>query len=460
MRLTQIAAFGLPCLAAFGLSAILHMQTASRLKPQLVAIGGSGLLAIIAIPLLALWIAPTWSTERATTLVVEHGIDQELGVASFPFEKKQGLLAPSVGQLRNCLTRAFVILLVTWLIVMGYLRRRLNGTVLVLSLCAVTAIDLGEQMYRFNQPVRSTDLYETPAPAVDYLRANLGDARLIRFGRGSEQTFFTPNAPMVYGLNDAQGFRALTPTLFLDFMRTVEANPYDVGLLNISDAESLNAPQLNLLRVKFAISQLPIIGSPWPLVYPEHAQSAHEVGFLIYENPDFGKRAYVAHTVHVLPDSEMLEFFGTLDDSPDTFIDDVWLTEMGDGMQTQYNSTAESAPDEVAIMRDDPGHITLHVKSQKGGILVLSEQFAPGWRIDVHDEAGHRQKSIEPLRTNHTFLGARVEPGETTLRFIYDPGSFLYSAVLSGAAIIFCLLIPLMRRFAMPTIPATEEQAD
>lgn len=451
MRFTQIAAFALPCMGAFCLDGILkksHVERGPWVRRS-VFCGGVGLLVLIAVPLLALWIAPSWSVERATEVVVGEGIDRELGVESLSFTEKAGLLSPSVGRLRTNLTRLFAVLLASWLITMGYLSGRLNGVMLVGGMCAITAVDLGEQMIRFNQPVQSKGLYETESPAVRFLSDNLGDARFIRFGQGNEQTFFTPNAPMALGLNDAQGFRALTPTLFLDFMRTLEPNPYDVGLLNLANVESLSSPHLNMLRVKYAISETPMPSSPWPMVFPPASSATESAAFYVYENPSIVPRAFMAHEVHVLPDEEMLRAFEEMGSTPSAFNNDVWLPELAEDMQSHYSGSKEPGTDSVRVTRDEPGRVTVRVHSSTGGILVLSEQFAPGWRVDVVGEGGERT-GVAALRANHTFLGASVESGETTLMFTYDPSSFLLSGVLTGIAIVFLLLIPLMSRLEAP----------
>jgi hypothetical protein len=64
----------------------------------------------------------------------------------------------------------------------------------------------------------------------------------------------------------------------------------------------------------------------------------------------------------------------------------------------------------------------------EGGVLVLSDQFYPGWRAEVDG------REVEIVRADTVFRAVCVPPGEHTVTFAYRPLSLIAGVILSGAA--------------------------
>lgn len=89
-----------------------------------------------------------------------------------------------------------------------------------------------------------------------------------------------------------------------------------------------------------------------------------------------------------------------------------------------------------AIDRPAPEHIRVKIKPDKQALLVLADQYYPGWHalLDGQPATIHR--------CNGFFRGVFVPPGEHTVEFNYEPDSIKYGLILAGIAILWwCALL-------------------
>jgi hypothetical protein len=471
MRLTQIAALALPVLAAVALDRLL--DRGKRRSPR--AVGGvtvGGLLVILpfAVLMMMLWIAPNWSVRQFTHYLEREKIDELVGAGGMTFEqKKLGMELRVLGQplttepgsrrwggQRANLTIASLGLLAAWLLLVAA-ARGLRGSLVIAGATVLVGGELAYHFMRFNPPVRAEGLYATPSPGIEFLRTNLGGARFIRFAPGAEMTFFTPNAPMALELRDAQGFRALTPRRYLDFMRTIEPNPYDVGLPNLRDVQSLTRPQLDLLRVKYAVSPSPVAGSPWPLVH-------ESPGFFVYENSRILPRAFVAPAI-VRPqdDRAELEILAALPrafDGVHPLRHAAYVADWPGGISDAPGdpAAAAAAPE---ISTDEPERLVIELAGRFSGLLVLSEGFDRGWKVSARKAGRPEREELTLIRADHAFLGARVDDTMDQVTFEYAPGSARggwATTILALAACAFGLVETRSRRLP-DHAPATDAAA-
>jgi uncharacterized membrane protein YfhO len=89
----------------------------------------------------------------------------------------------------------------------------------------------------------------------------------------------------------------------------------------------------------------------------------------------------------------------------------------------------------VTLERLAPSRLRARVSSEHGGILVVSENWMPGWRaFDVGVDG--RKTELALFRANLTFLGLRVPAGERTIELVYWPSSVRNGLFISGATLI------------------------
>ncbi len=460
MRITQIAGFALPCLFAMTLDRMLALGR-DRLHKfwKSLTVSMAIFLALVAGILVALWFAEDWSCNIFVALLRTLGADHVLGTASLSLPRQTELALEPMHALRSTLGIVLGFAFAAWLVLVGIIHSKKSVRVLYGAAFIVVALELGYYGYRFNRPVPSARLYE-PTPGIDFLSKHLDGARFIRFGKDATSSFFVPNTGLIYGLNDAQGYRAMTPQSYLNFMRTLEPNPHDVGLFNLDDRASLLSPQLDLLRTKYVCSPTAIENSPLDQVYPP-ANSSGEIDMFIYENKDILPRAFMVHHVKVMPNSDAQAAFATLKSESETenpFGKTVWLEEMRLGMRSQY---PEPKGVEAAIVAEDrPGKLAFDLKVEADGILVVTEQFSPGWHAKITSKDGKTRNEKLILRADMTFMAVPVAADDTHIEFAFRPESFKWGGLLSGLALIFLLLVPLIGPLSTPVVRITRIEED
>jgi len=100
-----------------------------------------------------------------------------------------------------------------------------------------------------------------------------------------------------------------------------------------------------------------------------------------------------------------------------------------------HASAGQSTIGEVTWMVDDPDLQVLRVRTEKNGILFVSDAFSSGWRVFVNGEPR------ELLRANMGFRGVSLSPGTHEVVFRYRCPGFLAGAFLTGMAIFVCLVL-------------------
>ncbi len=95
-----------------------------------------------------------------------------------------------------------------------------------------------------------------------------------------------------------------------------------------------------------------------------------------------------------------------------------------DGLETDASSAR------CQIVSYAPSRAELQVETPQPGLVVLADQFFPGWQVEVETEGqGVRRAPI--LRTNRVMRGVWVDEGSHRLVFRYRPRSVVYGGFLS-----------------------------
>ncbi|MCX6044228.1 MAG: hypothetical protein NT075_03890, partial [Chloroflexi bacterium] len=121
---------------------------------------------------------------------------------------------------------------------------------------------------------------------------------------------------------------------------------------------------------------------------------------------------------------------------------------------------------QIALQRLATNRIQVNVDSEKGGLLVISENWLPGWRVQ-HVECGvgnaecsTGQSPISTLilfavsRVDLTLIGVPIPAGQTHFELVYWPDSVRYGLWISGATLglltLACLWHWTQRRKGIP----------
>jgi hypothetical protein len=78
--------------------------------------------------------------------------------------------------------------------------------------------------------------------------------------------------------------------------------------------------------------------------------------------------------------------------------------------------------------RKSPSDLTVRFKSEKGGVVLVSQAWHPDWRATDHGWP------VEVRRVNYDFVGVCVGPGEHEIRVWYWPWDFYLGCYVAATA--------------------------
>lgn len=231
-----------------------------------------------------------------------------------------------------------------------------------------------------------------------------------------------------HGLHDVRGYDAVDPAHLMPLMAmAAETNSptfltyaQTQWLIPRSQAAPPDAirlsPIMDLLGVRYVIFR----GKPRPEMQPQFQGP----GYWALVNSNALPRAFVPQQVEtVLNDQERLRKLATPQFDP---------------RAVAYVESPVNLPPacrgEVAMVAEIPTRITLSVKMETPGLVVLADLWDQGWRAYLGG------KPVPVLRTNHALRGVVVPAGAATLEFRYEPQSLAWGLRLAGLAMTILLL--------------------
>lgn len=107
---------------------------------------------------------------------------------------------------------------------------------------------------------------------------------------------------------------------------------------------------------------------------------------------------------------------------------------------TQTLNRGEASAD-VQLVQRAPGRVEVAAESEAPGLLVVSENWMPGWRVRVVEwPQGAPLPPTEALRVNLSFLGVPLPAGRSVIELRYQPESVRYGLWI-GAGTLAALLL-------------------
>ncbi len=424
-KLLVLVTFGLTSLAAGGINEILSSSFNRAWK---------------------LWLAMAvvWSGLVASGLVYFWGPVHELSLLRFELQEISwcaAVLILASGVLLACR-------------VMRVAPSKLAPVLLILAI-----VDL----FRFSSgyyPAFPSRYLRPPSTSLEFLQKRAGTNRFL--GIGGE---LPPEVSLLYRLQDARGYDALTPYRHYMLMGRVDSGIHDflahlragrpAGMrwtpstlfyrslrhyiestdpemtdtlrhIDYWSSEIQQVERPNLLSIMGVRYLLCNSGNPLPdraKMRLVHASDAE-----IWENPDALPRAFIAtEPVFAKSDSTALDLIS--DPAFDFRRSAVICT---DAQATGDLDIKSSAPQliPVNISAYSPDWVQLEASSPHGGWLVLSDLYFPGWHATVDGI----EARIFPA--NYLFRAVRVEPGHHVVTFAYRPLSLYAGLVLCSIAIL------------------------
>jgi O-antigen/teichoic acid export membrane protein len=321
---------------------------------------------------------------------------------------------------------------------------------------ALLAIDMNWAWAGFNPAVDPKLLGFTP-PAMQALQADTSLWRLTAYEPRAGKPL-NANSAWLFDFQDIRGYDSIIPKQYTDFMWAIE--PQGELLYNriapIKNSRSLESPLLDLLGVKYVVTEDEIAAPGFSLFYDDGATR-------IYKNERALPRAFTLPISSTIVADDFAQAIQRYDPRKFVLVD-------GDavpaGLASAFTDGAAGNP------RAEPGHPTpasvtsyrnneVWVDVQIGGPswLILADSYFPGWRAFVRPLGAPdgEEREVPIVKVNGNFRGvmlgsegagvdnARPSSSDSsrafTVRFRYSPDSFRIGAFATFIALVAMLFL-------------------
>ncbi|HRF46400.1 MAG TPA: flippase [Anaerolineales bacterium] len=274
-------------------------------------------------------------------------------------------------------------------------------------------------------------VYEPPSAA--FLRQDATLWRLTSYAPTGAEPYHA-NIPWLFRFQDIRGYDSLFSKQYADYMGLIQPQ-YQLDFNRIAplnDPLALDSPLLDLLNVKYVVSDVPIDNPKYELVYDDEVR--------IYRNATVMPRAFTLPVTATIETDELARTILTYD--PRRYV----LVAPGDAPDAGESQTAPRGSEAgVATVTSYAGNeIWVDAAPTERSWLILGDTYADGWRAYARpiggDESSEHELAI--TRVNGNFRGVVLEPGSHTVRFRYSPLSLRLGglgSLLAGMVLVFML---------------------
>ncbi|MBI4769333.1 MAG: polysaccharide biosynthesis C-terminal domain-containing protein [Chloroflexi bacterium] len=207
----------------------------------------------------------------------------------------------------------------------------------------------------------------------------------------------------------------------------------------ISDPLALDSPLLDLLNVKYVITEEPIDNPKYTLVYLAEVR--------IYRNETAMPRAFTLPLESTFPTDDFGAAVQKADPRRYAFVaSKEWAPDSAPG------KPADPAPVNDGDIRYSPNEVFITTAVNEPSWLVLADSYSPGWKAFVRLQGGGDadEKEVEITLVDGNFRGVQLPPGAWTVRFKYTPLAVKLGGILSlmaGMTLLFGLGVWAWRYF-------------
>jgi membrane protein YfhO len=284
---------------------------------------------------------------------------------------------------------------------------RRGGSQWALALIAIQLGGLAPLAMSYNPVIDARLLYPTP-PAVARLQQEAT--------RAPGRVLMAANMPMLYGLYGVAGYDGMTPRHIDEVIRSTASTLSVLGSGHLAEVPIFFSPVRDLLGIRHILVPPDLTLNEPGLSLQYQAGDAR-----IYRNEAALPRAFVVPRARCLDEGQALRL---IQQRAVDFRNEVILT----GCTAAPRIGGDTFTATVVIEHYAPQRVVITATSDRGGYLVLTDTWFPGWsaRVDGQD--------AQVERADYAFRAVRVESGRHEVQFRYRPGSVRLGLILSGLA--------------------------
>jgi hypothetical protein len=157
----------------------------------------------------------------------------------------------------------------------------------------------------------------------------------------------------------------------------------------------------------------------------------------LYRLAEPGPRAWVVPSVQSMEDGDALPWLADARFDPGSA---AILPPLADSAEREGFAgdgfLALPGQDSVRLQRLAPNRLRAEVQSEHGGLLVVSENWMPGWHASVKEAGTIEPRHAPVVRADVTLLGVPVGSGQSTVELSYWPTSISTGLWISGGTLL------------------------
>lgn len=273
-----------------------------------------------------------------------------------------------------------------------------------------------------------------------YLEQPINVSRIVAqddFSQFRVASWLRPLSDLMYGNRDLNQFRAIRNMLAIETslpwhifklfgwrsMLTERIDILESQIQNPNVPKKFSQNLLSLFNVKYMLAVDPL----------KKASELHTVPNVYFvENKNYLQRAVVVYDYQVLSgEQEILAKMASLDFDPAKKV----VLEENPGIVLDKKKEGPIGDWSVESIKYSANNVTLEARTDRKGILFMSDTYYPGWRAYING----RETKI--YRANYAFRAIIIPSGKHNIKFAYKPISFLIGKWVSGVSLGFCIVL-------------------
>lgn len=302
---------------------------------------------------------------------------------------------------------------------------RLGPVALALSFTALGIADLWTFDYSMLAFRSSGEVFSERADVARYLRGQMENEEPFRIYSPSYS--IPQHTAALYGLQMVDGVEPVHLARYDRFMAVaggyhengfavaIPPFPEDVPLNRAFERAVPDPDWLGLLNTRYVVADFPVEAAG--LTEERQFEGVH-----VYRNDQTLPRAFTVSRVHAVEDGEQAWVLMQGMDFRREAVVEGDVTWVGDG--------GFSGIREASVVLHLPNKVVTEIELPSPALLVLSENWYPGWT--AYDNG----RRIPILRTNYVLRGVELEAGHHTVTWVYQPPSWRWGARISGLALL------------------------
>lgn len=410
-----IAEFTIPLLAALALKRIVDEPTVLTKNMKYVYASFALTAGVaLAIALMPSMMGPFVSDQERQMLSGIQGMTPDV----------QNMMLSSIATMRGAMVsadawRSIVIIIIGVAMLLLFKAQKIKAIYLIVGISALCLIDLWQvdKRYLNDEMFVPKSERDTPQQAtatdLQILKDKSLSYRVLNFASGAfneNNTSYFHKSIGGYHPAKLRRYQEMIDKYIAPEMQTaMQAIANKGGVMSEVDGRKL-FPILNMLNAKYFI--VPLQGNATTSIQNPYAQ---------------GNGWFVDKLTYVADANAEYAGVGKIDVSHEAVADKKFESILG---QTQTNDSTAS----VVLTKYEPNNMTYTVNSTKGGVVVFSEVYYPGWTATIDGQPA------ELGRVNYILRALNVKAGKHEVVLDFHPTSISTTETIAYAALIVLLL--------------------